>query len=204
MPSKPNLLPQSTSTEQFSKATTETASLIPVAITEENSASLSSFAVARSIPQVPALAKIQPMSTVPPSLPSLPDNLNPIEKINLLDWKICLPNTDQSLHNLPHDQAFDVSLTLDLNNVSIPDTSELDCIVTLYAKKLGGRSRHLLGETQKTLPFENILVLTISHMILAPGAYRLDALVTLRLPGIEPRHEPNIKAFLESGPLQVY
>jgi len=204
LPLKPKLMPSSISTEQSSKVTTETASLVPVKITEENSESLPSFAVARSTPQVPTLANIQSTGIAPLPLPSPQDMLSAIGKINLLDWKISLPNTDQSLHNLPHDQAFDVSLTLDLNDVSIPETSELDCIVALYAKKLGGRNRHLLGETQKTLAFENILVLTISQMILGPGAYRLDALVTLRLAGTDPGHDSGIKAFLESSPLQVY
>jgi hypothetical protein len=83
------------------------------------------------------------------------------------------------LRSLPHDQAFDVNLTLNLINAPLRENSQLDFTTLLYAKKLGDGSRQVIGETQGTISYANIIDLTIRNASLPQGLYRLEAFLTL-------------------------
>ena len=59
-------------------------------------------------------------------------------QVSLLEWKVLLGNTDQTLTKVIPDQPFDVRLTLDLRNTTLPVGSTLESTGTLYAKKATG------------------------------------------------------------------
>ena len=197
--------PPSTLTEQTSKATSSGPLITPIEISEKNTDELPSLAVSsKSMLQIVASADTPAAATALQQQSSTLATTRSIEKITLLELKISLPDTDQSRRNLPQDQAFDLSLTLDLSHVSLSETSQLIYTATVHAKKLGGRNRQLIGQIQKTVPFNHVLLLTIRCAPLSQGIYRLEALVTIGLTGMEVGQRQNLMSFLESGPLQVY
>jgi hypothetical protein len=126
------------------------------------------------------------------------------DEIRLLGWKTLLNNTEQSSHSLPQNHPFDVLLNVDLNHSSIPTTSQLNFNVMLYARKLGTGTRQLIGITHKIQIFNSIVTLTVSHITLLQGVYRLEALVTLKLGEPEQRHAAERMAVLETSPLLIY
>lgn len=131
--------------------------------------------------------------------------IDPNSKIRLLTWKNLIAAMNQPLHNAaPHGQSFDVNLTLDLPNAALPNISQLDFTALLYAKKLGNRQAQMVGEAQRTLPYANIVDLTIGHFTLPQGLYRLEVLLTL-IP-IDSCSVPGsaISTSFEGGLFQVY
>lgn len=142
--------------------------------------------------------------TIPPTLPSLRDLGSTTQTIRLLEWKLSTADTHRSVRNPPPDQAFDVHLLLDLSQTSIIETSQISYTVTLSAKKLGDRNRQPIGELNSSEPFDNILSLSIHCAALTRGIYRLEALVNVKLSHLEVEQQPDLMAFFESAPLQVY
>jgi len=127
-----------------------------------------------------------------------------IGAIRVREWKLSLSDTDQPLRNIPHDQAFDVCLILDLDKLTLTDTLQFYVRTTLYAKRLGGNKRSLIAETQEIKPFDRVLTLTVSHLTLPRGVYRLEAMVNLNSDGLKTKSSPAFTTLLESSPLQVY
>ena len=125
-------------------------------------------------------------------------------QVSLLDWKVLLGNTDQTLTKVIPDQPFDVRLTLDLRNTTLPVGSTLESTGTLYAKKATGGQRQRICETYGAVPYDRLIKLTIGNASLPAGYYRLEVLVSLKLVGIEARLHPGLMAFLEIGFLQVH
>ena len=191
-------------TDQFPKRDTETVASQPLEVLPEKSDSLPSAIVPPSTPQTQSSVDTPLAGSPLQPLASTRDVTRPIPTIQLREWKISHPDSGQALHNLPHDQAFDVCLTLDLINAAFPERAQLDYTATLHAKKLGGGNRQVVGETRGTLSFEPILTLTIGHAALAAGLYRLQAFVSLRPAGGEIGQQSHLTAVLESGPVQVY
>jgi hypothetical protein len=124
-------------------------------------------------------------------------------KIRLLEWKLLPVDTGQSVDNLSPDQAFDVRLTLDINNAALADGSYLEFKGILYAKKLSEGQRHLLSDTHGVVPYAQIMNLTLCNSRLSAGYYRLEALLSLNLVGTKAKSHTGLLAFLEIGLLQV-
>lgn len=190
--------------EPASKVIAETASMTPMErsseIPDPPAPLLSSEA--RSFLQASTSHRLP--ETIPQTLPSPRDIGNTTQKIRLLEWKISVADTHQTVRYPPPDQAFHVDLILDLSQTSISETSQIRYTATLSAKKLGGGNRHLIGETKSTAPFDNTLKLSINCTALARGIYRLEALVNVKISQLEIEQQPDLMAFFESGPLQVY
>jgi hypothetical protein len=116
----------------------------------------------------------------PPPLRTLPPApARPSARIHLFEWKTLIANTNQELQNIPHEQAFQVNLSLDLTNAALSDISQLEFTAALYAKKLGNGHPQLIGETQTSMPSADMVVLTIGPTNLSQGLYRLEVLLTL-------------------------
>jgi hypothetical protein len=145
-----------------------------------------------------------PLTTVVQPLMSPAASVSTANKIHLLKWKNCLSNSNHALTNIPHDQAFDVNLTLDLTRVSPSQTCQLDLTASLYAKKLGGGVRQAIRETHQTLPYSDIIDLAISNAKLPEGFYRLEIFLTILLTGSSPSTDTRLSASFQGGLLQVY
>jgi len=197
-------LKPSTSSEQPSEVATKTVSIAPIGRTEENIDLSPSLEFIESTVPVLAPADQLPSGGVPQQVSSPAVSASTISKIRLLEWKIFLSSTKQILHNLHHDQCFDVNLTLDLANASLPSTSQLDFNVSIYAKKLGDGPRRLIGETQKTMPYAEVVDLTVGNASLPQGLYRLEAFVTLVPTDASLSTKPDINIPVQGGLLQLY
>jgi hypothetical protein len=101
------------------------------------------------------------------------------DRVSLLNWMICTANSDQPTRALPHDQNFNVRLTLDISRIAIPEQGKLDVTGTLFAKKLGGNVRHTIGEAQVIMSYSPIISMNIDNTALAEGLYRLEARIKL-------------------------
>lgn len=200
---KPTSMP-SMLAEQPSEVMVETTSIPPIDRSRENFDSTPSPEISESTLQILTSADNPTSGTVPQQLPEPAVSATIINRICLLDWKTLLSNTNQSLHNLPHDQAFDVNLTLDLTNAALPDTSQIDLTASLYAKKLGDGPHHVIGETQSTIPYTNIVDLTIGNATLPQGLYRLEAFLTLIPNGASLLTTSAINTSFQGGLFQVY
>jgi hypothetical protein len=198
---KPKLTPQPLLlTKQPSEPIAEASRISPVNTSTENLNSRPSLEISGSSPQVTVSAGNLLSGNAPQQLPSPPLSAPSIRKIHLIKWETLLSKTNQTLRNLPHDRPFDVKLTLDLTNASLSDISPIACTASLYAKKLGGGHRQVIGETQSTMPYLNIIDLTIGNATLVQGLYRLDALVRLTSDDAT----AGLTALLKGDLLQVY
>ena len=99
--------------------------------------------------------------------------------IRLLNWNVSRTDSDQSVQSLPHDQNFDVKLTLDISSLPITTKSQLDITGTLLAKRLGSHERMMIGETQMVIPYSPIIDLSVGKAVLEQGLYRLEAQIKL-------------------------
>jgi hypothetical protein len=154
-------------------------------------------------PSSQPLASTEPLRTVPQQV-SPPVPAGPIDQIRLLEWKTFLGKTDQLLHNIPHNQEFDVNLTLDLTSAALPDTSQLDLTALLYAKKVGQGHRQVIGETRRVIPCANTVNLSITNSTLPEGLYRLEVLVTLIPIDSSVPPQSRILTSFQGGLFQVY
>ena len=137
----------------------------------------------------------------PPADSSAPRNL--IHCIHLLEWTNSPTNSQQSIRSLPHDKNFEVKLTLDISKASLANCTQLDITGMLYAKKLGGGSRQVIGESQWIVPYSPIINLDIDNATLAQGIYRLEASVRFNPTEAAP-FPAGIDASFQGGLFQVY
>ncbi len=99
-------------------------------------------------------------------------------------------------HGLP----FSVQMQLDLSEVELPNDDPLEYTATVFARKLGGGSRKIIGEVHDTIaPKDQLTIFAVGNP-LQQGSYRLDALVTLS----HPAAELDLRAYQEGGMLQIY
>lgn len=123
--------------------------------------------------------------------------------IRLLRWNISMSDSDQPVQSLPHDQNFDVNLTLDISSLPITTKSQLDITGTLLAKKLGTHERRVIGETQVLLSFSPTINLRVRQLALEQGLYRLEAQIKLNESDAVSLPK-SINTSLQAGLFQVY
>lgn len=100
---------------------------------------------------------------------------------------------------VPHDQPFQVQLTLDLTNVAEHDIP-LGYKASIYVKPLIG-ARQIVGEFDDTITSAEVVSIDTKARISQVGTYRLEAALTSSL--AEGKPAP-YTAFVENGLLQVY
>jgi hypothetical protein len=194
----------SMSAEQPFESISERTSVPPIIRSNGKIDSRSSLEIARSTPQLLASADLPPSETVTQQLQSVASPVSSINRVRLLEWKTLINQSIQSSRGLPHDQAFDINLTLDLTNASLSEISRLDFTLSLSAKKIGDGNRQVIGETQGTVPYANTIDLTIGNTGLPQGLYRLEAFLTLSPTGHSPVAGSRVNASLPGGLFQVY
>jgi hypothetical protein len=122
----------------------------------------------------------------------------------LSELVITLPGNDIPLHAVPADERFACRLELDFTDVSCVMPVVLEYCLALRAKKFGERSRQVLGEWRGTVkPTEKMLCVAETRLP-SPGAYRLEAIVTLVSPGSESPLLFNVAAAHASSLLHIY
>jgi hypothetical protein len=200
---KPTLKPP-IATEQASEEVHGTDSILAATTPEEKLHSAISFPLADSASQVLAPSDFPLSERNPARVPPSVIPASTINRIRLLEWKTLLSSTQKTLQNLPHDECFDVNLTLDLTNAALPETSQLDVMTSLYAKKLGDGPRQMIREMRSTFPYASIINLTIEHATLPQGLYRLEVFVILVPTGASHLTSSGINASFQGALFQVY
>lgn len=116
----------------------------------------------------------------------------------------------QSLsENIPYNiaytqQPFQVRLTLDLQEIEIPDGTSFDYMANIYAKNLETGDHRLIGTGEGRFLSTSRVEIEVPGQPMPQGAYRLESIVR-----ISPHSERNtasygIMAMLEGSPLRVY
>ena len=123
--------------------------------------------------------------------------------IRLLQWNNSMPDSDQSVKSLSHNQTFDAKLTLDISSLPITKKSQLNITGTLLAKKLGTHEHRVIGKTQAVIPYSPTINLCVGKLTLEQGLYRLEAEIKL----IDPEAvslSKGIDTIIQGGLFQVY
>jgi hypothetical protein len=84
---------------------------------------------------------------------------------------------------LSRDQPFDVYLTLDLSELTVPSNIPLNYRASIYAKSRGSRSGQVVGEVEGTIKPADTVTINVEGTPLAEGTYKLAATVIVALPG---------------------
>jgi len=105
---------------------------------------------------------------------------------------------------IPCNTPFEVQLMLDLSQVEVPAGERLSYNATIFMKAMGKKVMDVIGEKEDTIPAVRSAVIDISSQPLAPGDYRLEALVALR-PHSQPKSLKNqLMAMTEGMLLHVF
>ena len=100
-------------------------------------------------------------------------------------------------------ETFNVCVVMDLTEVRKSPEVPLSYTATVWAKKFGVKSRHLVGEGGGVfLPAEKVPC-TVQVVIHSQGIYRLEALITLTAQGKDSLPQHSLVAMQSGGLLQV-
>jgi hypothetical protein len=100
-------------------------------------------------------------------------------------------------------RAFSVHFSLDLSRVEKLINTPLIFTATVWAKKLGEKSRQIVGEKQGTAMSGDKFTCTVEVTITSEGAYRLEAVVIFRQHDEESSIQDRLVAMQRSRLLQV-
>ena len=158
----------------------------------------------------PALAESEKPEQVPAQITASEPHTSPVTQrsltgtLHLRDMKIQIAGGTEPRRLLPHDQPFDVRLTLDLSECIVPDRKSLDYKVVIYRKTRSDPSGQIVVETEGTIePAENVTI-DVAGNILEVGSYLLAAKVILALPGTKPTSQASCIAEIEGGRVRIY
>jgi hypothetical protein len=151
----------------------------------------------------PALAVVEEPEHVPEGVAEstpLTAKLGLTGTLHLRDMKLLTAGSSEPRKLLPHDQRFDVRLTLDLTEITVPTNTPLDYKASIYGKSRSDPSGQIVGETEGTIkPADNVTI-DVEGNPLPEGTYRLAARVMLALPGTK----SDIMDVIDGGRVQVY
>ena len=124
--------------------------------------------------------------------------------LRLLDLAAMAPDSDQPCRVLPASKPFRVRLSLDLTGVARPPDVPLDCTTSIYAKRLGGDLRQLIGDARNAIKPSNKVTVQVFGLTLPPGLYRLEAVVRINLPALGSQAPAGLTAMSSGSLLQIY
>jgi hypothetical protein len=100
---------------------------------------------------------------------------------------------------VPPDNAFHIQLTLDPSSVITEQAAALNYHVSIYAKRLEGGLRQIIGETKGEIKTANPIKTKVAAEALPPGTYRFEAIGKFNL-----KEKPTpINVFRESSLISV-
>jgi hypothetical protein len=126
------------------------------------------------------------------------------DTLHIRELQILPADTNSPRHVFHHSLPFSVRLTLDLTELALPGNEPLEYTATIYAKGLSVSPRQTIGEAHNTIKPNDQLTIFVPSSPLAPGTYRMEAAVTLTRSSAESPEQPDLKAHLEGGIIQVY
>ena len=128
----------------------------------------------------------------------------PISSPRLSQFETVL-NGSHAPHNFfTRDKPFNVHLTLDLSNVSVPAETQFSYRAFIYSKSLEGHPRHVVGETSGIVTYTDKFTVGIEGIALPKGTYRLKAMVILTTMTLESTRQSSLVASKESDLLLVF
>jgi hypothetical protein len=161
----------------------------PVAAEPEFEPAIAS--IDEAVPLATPTAGAQPPTTAPAGLGGT---------LHLLEPEVLPANGNGPSRVFRQGLPFSLRLGLDLTEVILPNGEPLDYTATAYTKSLGGGPRQAVGKAGSAITSRDQLTIFVPCRPLSKGSYRLEAVVTVSRPSVE----PGIKAHLEGGILQVY
>jgi len=124
--------------------------------------------------------------------------------LRLFDLAAMTTDNDQPCRVLPAGKPFRVRLSLDLTGVVRPLHVPLDCTTSIYAKRLGGDLRQLIGDARDAIKPSDKVTVQVLGLALPPGLYRLEAVVRINLPALASQAPAGLTAMSSGGLLQIY
>jgi hypothetical protein len=124
--------------------------------------------------------------------------------LRLFEFAVMSTDSDQPRHMLPAGALFRVRLSLDLTNVAGSPDVPLDCVTSVYAKRLGGGKRQIFGEAHAAIKLSDKVTVEIGGLTLSPGLYRLEASVRINLLTLRSQAPTGLTAMSDGGLLQIY
>lgn len=162
--------------------------------------------VVKVTPEVPVLANAEEPEYAPAVVvESTPLTTYPelVGTLHLRDLMIIGAESAGPRRILSRDQPFDVHLTLDLTEMTVPDNTPLNYKASIYGKSLGSRSGQVVGEVEGTVKPADTVTINVEGTPLAEGTYKLAATVIVALPGTKLTIKPGTTASI-GDVLQVY
>ncbi len=101
-------------------------------------------------------------------------------------------------------QPFDVRLTLDLSEITVPSNTSLNYKASIYRKSRRCPSGQVIREAEGTIKPTDTVTIDVEVNLLAGGSYRLAATVILALPGTEPPSKPDLMAVIDGYWVRVF
>jgi hypothetical protein len=134
--------------------------------------------------------------------PAAKTNLSTVSQANTLVTIPCELDIPQDA--IYAGQLFSVRFSMDLNELQRSAHTPLTYTVTVWAKKLGEKSRQIVGDQQGTCISVDKFLYTAEAVITSQGTYRLEAVATLGQPEKESSPQNCFVAAQRSRLLQVY
>jgi hypothetical protein len=100
-------------------------------------------------------------------------------------------------------EAFNIHILLDLSEIKTPQSMSLNCIVKIWARRLGTGARQIIGELISTIMPDDKIPCVVESKIPVQGTYRLEVLASLTAASSPVSPQTTLSAWQESGPLQV-
>src|SRR5229473_1315910 len=124
--------------------------------------------------------------------------------LHLRDMKVLTAGSSEPRRLLPHNQPFDVRLTLDLSEITVPGNTPLNYKASIYRKSRSDPSGQIIGETEGTIKRADNVTIDVEGNLLVVGSYRLAATVILSLPGTKPTPKPDCIAVIDGDRIRVF
>lgn len=141
-----------------------------------------------------------PPAFAPTAMPFLATPSQPAREVAVTLQELTVADTDNAPRNsLRRGEPYQLRLRLQRSAALVAEPSIYRA--SIYARGLGEDSRQLLAETSDVLPADDTINVGVAELYLAPGVYRLEALLVASSPQAG---QAELTTFLEGGLLHVY
>jgi hypothetical protein len=124
-------------------------------------------------------------------------------QMRMADMVVGAANNNGGQHFIFSGQQFTINLTLDLADLQAPRDIPLGYSARVYAKKVGGGLRQMVGSSEGTLLPAERVSLDIKGIQLPSGFYRIEAFVELKPPVKSAKPDQGLMAMTEGSLLHI-
>jgi hypothetical protein len=122
-------------------------------------------------------------------------------ELKLVEFVASTDGENKVQHVIPSSQPFEVTIMLDLSEITSPSDDPLSYHLVLNSHNLKNRARKTMRELDGSFPLDGRGIIHLEKLTLAEGTYRLEAFVTI---GTPINTTQKINTFLEGNLLRVY